>query len=30
MRPEEVDALMALAKLGCAALFKAQQEALVD
>ena len=28
MRPEEVDALMALAKVGCAALFKAQQEAL--
>jgi ribonuclease PH len=30
MRPEEVDALMALAKLGCAALFKAQAEALGD
>ncbi|WP_333672428.1 ribonuclease PH [Elioraea tepidiphila] len=30
MRPEEVDALMALAKVGCAALFKAQQEALGD
>ena len=30
MRPEEVDALMALAKLGCAALFKAQTEALGD
>ena len=28
MRPEEVDALMALAKVGCAALFKAQLEAL--
>jgi ribonuclease PH len=28
MRPEEVDALMALAKVGCAALFKAQAEAL--
>jgi ribonuclease PH len=30
MRAEEVDALMALAKLGCAALFKAQAEALGD
>jgi ribonuclease PH len=30
MRPEEVDALMALAKVGCAALFKAQAEALGD
>ena len=30
MRPEEVDALMALAKVGCAALFTAQQEALGD
>lgn len=30
MRPEEVDALMALAKVGCAALFKAQTEALGD
>ena len=30
MRPEEVDALMALAKLGCAGLFKAQTEALGD
>ncbi|MFQ3622746.1 MAG: ribonuclease PH [Acetobacteraceae bacterium] len=30
MRPEEVDALMALARAGCAALFKAQLEALGD
>jgi ribonuclease PH len=30
MRPEEVEALMALAKVGCAALFKAQAEALGD
>ncbi|TQF78081.1 ribonuclease PH [Elioraea sp. Yellowstone] len=30
MRPEEVDALMALARVGCAALFKAQTEALGD
>jgi ribonuclease PH len=30
MRPEEVDALMALARVGCEALFKAQAEALGD